>query len=115
MPNRPATWTRVRGAKKVRGPEKKPARKFLRKATPKQAKLDRQWHFLRDAFLLKNPICQCCKVCEATEVHHKRGRGRFLLATETYMSVCWACHKLIHDNPAWATKKGYMISRLAKV
>jgi hypothetical protein len=115
MPTKPATWTRVKGAKKVRGPEKKPARKFLRKATPQMEKLRRQWHKLRDAFLLQNPMCQCCKVCKATEVHHRRGRGPFLLTVETFMSTCWACHKLIHEQPAWSEAKGYMVSRLAKI
>jgi hypothetical protein len=115
MPTKPATWTRVKGAKKVRGPEKKPARKYLRRQGTAQAKLDRQWHKLRDAFLLKNPICQACCVCPATEVHHKRGRGKFLLAEEYFMAVCWACHKLIHNDPAWAIRKGYMILRLQKV
>jgi hypothetical protein len=27
----------------------------------------------------------------------------------TFMAVCRPCHNKIHDNPAWARDKGYLI------
>lgn len=108
---KPAPWT-MTGAK-VRGPEKKPKRKRVRAQSTKQAQLSRKWHALRDNYLAENQRCLCCGR-KATEVHHRRGRGRFLLVREYLMSVCGPCHGTIHREPKWATAKGYMVSRLSK-
>jgi hypothetical protein len=27
------------------------------------------------------------------------------------MAVCFWCHRKIHDNPAWARARGYILSR----
>lgn len=108
-----APWTRVPGAK-VRGPEKKPKRR-VRAQSKKQAKLSRAWHTMRGLYLAQFPWCHC-EGCprQATEVHHMRGRGRYLLDTRTFMAVCADCHRKIHNNVGWAMEKGYMLSRLAK-
>lgn len=89
---------------------------------------DRQAHYraLRMEFLKKVRWCQvglCLRsekgsdgvsrvyLNRATQVHHKRGRGRWLLDDKTFLAVCDGCHRHIHDNPAWAMQQGYMESR----
>lgn len=47
----------------------------------------------------------------ATECHHRRGRGRFLLDTSTWMALSFDMHRWVHNNPAQAYAKGYMLKR----
>jgi hypothetical protein len=125
MPTKPATWTRVKGAKKVRGPEKKPARKYLRKASPKQAKRLREYHRRRKIWLAKpeNKFCHVCLefktklpfVRLTDDVHHKAGRrGSNLLDESTWLAVCRTHHDAIHTLPHFAVSNGYSVSRLSK-
>lgn len=108
-----ATWT-LNGAK-VRGPEKKHRRKYLRRKGTAQAKLDAKWKMVRETLLKGRFMCECHCGRRAAEVHHKKGRGKYLLVIDFLMAVCHQCHDKIHRNPAWAAAKGYMASRLAKV
>lgn len=48
----------------------------------------------------------------ATQVHHKRGRGLYLLDLETWLAVCPSCHQRIELNPAWAKLIGLSLDRL---
>jgi hypothetical protein len=70
----------------------------------------------RKAFLLTHPTCQfgtCQK--KATEVHHKRGRGKkYLCDPKTFLAVCGGHHKFIETHPHFAREKGYTLSRLSK-
>jgi hypothetical protein len=52
-----------------------------------------------------------CEVCGmyATDIHHKKGRGKNLCKKESFMAVCRKCHTYIHDNPAWARENNYLI------
>lgn len=44
-----------------------------------------------------------------TEVHHMRGRGRYLLDQTTWLPVCFTCHhEKIHKHPAWARENGFL-------
>lgn len=55
-----------------------------------------------------------CKVCgkEATDVHHKYKRlSGALLDTETWISVCRACHDTIHSHPEEAKQKGLLATQ----
>jgi hypothetical protein len=45
----------------------------------------------------------------ATDIHHKKGRGKNLCKKESFMAVCRKCHTFIHDNPAWARENNYLI------
>lgn len=47
----------------------------------------------------------------STEIHHKKGRGKYLLDTSTWMAVSDAGHRLIHANPKISYQKGYMLPR----
>jgi len=50
----------------------------------------------------------------ATEVHHKRGRGKFLNDVSTWLAVSREGHERIEANPLWARDNGFSESRLAK-
>jgi hypothetical protein len=73
----------------------------------------------RAEFLAENPQCQCvinghrCRY-QATQIHHKRGRGRNLCNKETFMSVCHSCHDYIERHRAWAKEAGYLINRASE-
>jgi hypothetical protein len=50
----------------------------------------------------------------ADGVHHKRGRGIWLMEVETWMAACNACNLYVEDNHAWAVDNGFKESRLNK-
>lgn len=56
----------------------------------------------------KNGRCEVCDR-EATDIHHKSGRGRNTCEKLTFLAVCRPCHQRIHDNPAWAKEQGYLV------
>lgn len=95
-------------------------RKPIRKVSLRQAKLNGQWQKVKREFLKEHPVCglihlglDCCTQ-KATHVHHRRGRGKFLLDEAFLLPVCSICHDFIHRNPKWATEHGYMVSRLSR-
>lgn len=45
------------------------------------------------------------------EIHHKKGRGKYLLDTSTWMAVSSSGHLAIHANPKESYAKGYMLPR----
>lgn len=69
----------------------------------------------RAAFLIVHPICQarligCTK--DATDVHHKAGRGENHLKISTWLAVCRSCHGWIEVNPTEAKELGFSENRL---
>lgn len=56
----------------------------------------------------KDYACEVCGVY-ATDIHHKKGRGKNLCEKESFLAVCRKCHTRIHDNPAWARENNYLI------
>jgi hypothetical protein len=54
------------------------------------------------------------KIQATTDVHHKKGRGKYLLDESTWLPVCREHHDKIHANPAWAFEQGYLERRLTK-
>jgi hypothetical protein len=67
---------------------------------------DQRWEFL-----LLHPVCQICSKRRSRDVHHMAGReGPLLCAEQFWMAVCRRCHDEIHDSPAWARSRGYLIS-----
>lgn len=67
-------------------------------------------------YLLDNSICQCgrCEGLPAVEVHHKKGRGKYLNVVEFFLAVARVCHDWIHAHPKEAMKLGLLISKLSK-
>lgn len=88
----------------------------------------REYARRRGDFLRRRPFCRAAVQCRiervnhegqtvvyvglATEVHHMKGRGRFLLDESTWLGVCSACHRHIHENVAWAREHGWVQSRV---
>ncbi len=94
----------------------------MRRVSPKQAKLLREYAKLRTAYLLEHPWCQTgmcgwgtpVRPTPATEVHHKAGRGKNLLRTETWLAVCRNCHSWIEAHPRESLALGFKVLRLLK-
>lgn len=88
----------------------------LRPRSSKQQKLEVAYSTLRKVFIDSHPMCQA-KVSEsctlkATDIHHKKGRGEYLLDASTYLSVCRSCHEWITINSKKSIELGFSILRL---
>jgi hypothetical protein len=99
----------------VNKPKVKKAAKPIRKIGKKMSALKREYMRLREAFLKEHPYCQYFQhfkeTRHATEIHHKKGRGKFMLDTSTWMAVCRDAHEEIHFNPENSYKMGWMQPR----
>lgn len=82
----------------------------LKKVSRKKKEQDDIYYPLRDEFLKQNPTCQCCYQKDATDVHHKAGRGKFYLRVDTWLSACRPCHTRITDDRTWAESKGFSLT-----
>jgi len=80
----------------------------LRTVSKSKHELLKEYGKARREYLKDHPLCECCRDY-ATQIHHKSGRGRFLCDKSTFMATCFYCHRRIHDNPAWAKERGYLI------
>ena len=81
----------------------------------KLAKSHKEYNILRLKYLSEHPNCMaslpgCTRV--STEVHHMKGRGKYLLDIATWLSVCRNCHDIIELNPALAKELNFSKSRL---
>jgi len=71
----------------------------------------------RETFLAKVRWCPVAKAClgkrvRATEVHHVRGRtGKLLLDERHWLAVSRWGHEVIHRNPKFASKKGWLAGK----
>jgi hypothetical protein len=61
------------------------------------------------------PICEVCGKAKSTDVHHRKGRGRFYLDVDSWLSTCRSCHDRIHSSPIWAREKGFLLEPSDKV
>lgn len=103
-------------------------RKAIRKRSKKGCRMDRVYAQRRKWFL-SMPENQKCPVAlsgliegqfnqkyphhrQTVQVHHKAGReGGNFLDESTWLAVSAEGHKFLHDHPALAREKGWMISR----
>lgn len=95
-------------------PKKKPQKKIQPKSK-KQIELDKIYSQLRMRFLERKPLCEAAlQGCthSATDVHHKKGRGRWYLVVSSWMAVCRTCHEWIETHPIEATEKGFRESKI---
>lgn len=95
----------------------KPNYHRLKAVSDKQAQLLSAYSSLRRLYFSK-PEHQFCKArllscsVDATEIHHMKGRGPWLMAMETWLPVCRACHVYIENNPEEARVLGFSKSRV---
>jgi hypothetical protein len=87
---------------KKRGGKLNPVSARLKKRSIEYSRVRRE--YLEE----KNGRCEVCDR-EATDIHHKSGRGRNTCEKGTFLAVCRQCHTYLHQNVKWATEKGYIV------
>lgn len=55
-----------------------------------------------------HPVCEVCDKRATKDVHHTKGRGRYLNDQTTWLPVCRQCHEWIHNNPFSAREAGLL-------
>ncbi len=80
----------------------------MNKVSERHSKELQQYSQARKEHFALNPYCAICD-CDATDIHHMAKRGKNLCNKDTFLSTCRFCHTKIHDNPAWAREKGYIL------
>ncbi len=88
----------------------------LRRVSKKRAVGLRIYSKLRKQFLEEHPYCQAyatiwypaCDSPPSVEIHHKRGRGKYLNETSTWLAVCRMSHDFIHQHPKAARIMGFL-------
>jgi len=89
----------------------------IKKVSTRQQKLNAAYKVLRDAFIKKKKYCVArLDGCtgNATECHHKAGRGEYLLDDTKYLALCHNCHVFITEHSQFAMERGFSESRLSK-
>jgi rubrerythrin len=56
----------------------------------------------------KNYQCEICNG-QGMDLHHKKGRGKFLCDKSSFMVLCRPCHNHVHHEVGWARENGYII------
>ncbi len=86
-------------------------RSFIRKRSKKGRAEDAVYKVRVLAFKKANPNCKRCGVSWENAIldcHHVHGRGINYLNEETWVSLCRACHRWVHDNPGEARAAGLL-------
>ena len=116
--------------------KEKKERKPIKKVAKKRVAVNKEYMKLREQFLKDHPFCQwsilemghswgfayeldfsewlrCGKAPHprSTEIHHRFGRGKYMLDTSTWMAVSAHGHKMIHAYPKISYERGYMEPR----
>lgn len=82
----------------------------IRKVSKALAKKLRIYHARRKMYLEAHPNCEVF-TCAAysVDLHHKHGRGKYLLDESTWMGICRDHHEMVKADPIWARKYGYLV------
>jgi len=97
--------------------DKKPKVIKVYKIKPMSKKLSSEraiYRNLRIEFLQKpeNMFCAVYPDLRSDQIHHMRGRGKYLNDTSTWLAVSNEGHKWIEANPKLAKERGFTKSRL---
>jgi hypothetical protein len=87
----------------------------MRQKSKKMQQIDAKYRILRKGYLLNNPLCHAALpgcTNRSTDIHHKKGRGKYHNDVSTWLSVCRKCHNWIELNPIEAQELGFSISRI---
>ena len=92
----------------------KPSKKPIRHKSSKMNALDTVYSKLRTHYLQQYPLCcaslpGCTK--QSTDIHHKKGRGKYHNDPTTWLSVCRSCHDWIETHPIEAQELGFSTKR----
>jgi hypothetical protein len=86
----------------------------IKKVSAKLSKINSEYSQIRKVYLTEHPVCHAkihkCSL-HATDVHHKKGRGKYHLDVTTWLPVCRNCHAWIELNPIDAVELGFSDSR----
>lgn len=92
-------------------------RTALSPRSPKQRRLEAAYGVIRKAYLDSHQMCEAhlanCATY-ASDIHHKQGRGEYMLDSTTYMAVCRSCHQWIETHPKESKDLGFSTNRLNK-
>lgn len=83
----------------------------MRRMSKKRQTESKEYTAQRRKFLDKLPICEVCGKANSTDVHHRKGRGKYYLDDDSWLSVCRRCHDRIHVSPDWGRANGYIVDR----
>ena len=87
----------------------------MKKISSKMSKINNEYSKLRREYLTEHQMCHAkihnCSL-RATDVHHKKGRGKYHLDVDTWMPVCRSCHMWIETHPEEAKDLGFSISKI---
>lgn len=89
----------------------------MRRVSKKRQAEQKEYSKARLSFLATLPLCEVCTKVKmdqrnkSTDIHHKKGRGKFYLDQDSWLAVCRPCHDRIHSNPIWARENNYIIDR----
>jgi hypothetical protein len=89
----------------------------IKKVSTRQQQRLSVYNIAAKLFKKNNPVCKArikCIGSPTTDVHHKKGRGEYLLDQSTWLPVCRACHIFIETSPEQAKALGFSESRLSK-
>jgi hypothetical protein len=107
-------WFKTGVAKKRKPTVFKP-QKPMRQKSSKMSSLDSVYSMMRINYLNDYPMCQAKVVSDcmvnSTDVHHKKGRGKYHLDVTTWLSTCRQCHMWIEEHPKEAIELGLSIKR----
>ncbi|MCW3111336.1 MAG: hypothetical protein JWQ09_5842 [Segetibacter sp.] len=89
----------------------------IKKVSSKQAKLNRLYAIA--AAIFKGDHSYCMAKLEGctlytSDIHHKKGRGEYLMDTSTWLPVCRVCHDYIERHAIIAKGIGLSENRLDK-
>lgn len=93
-------------------------RTAIARTSDKRSREDRLYYAARIIYLKIHPVCHVnlhpyCTIT-ATDVHHRRGRGKYYLDQTFWLPVCRGCHTFVELNPKEAIDNGWSLLRLAE-
>lgn len=101
----------------------KPASR-INPVSDKKKALDKAYSLIRQEYL-QRPENRCCAAKLTSQcmgctpgsmtVHHRKGRGEYLLKTESWVSLCLPCHQYVEQHPQEAKSLGLSEDRLSNV
>lgn len=90
--------------------------KSMRPYSKKRAKSNRAVAGARVAFKKENPWCMCCMEEPTAHVHEmasgSAGRPQGVVAREAWLTVCFKCHRAIHETNLWPMAKQLAVKKL---
>lgn len=90
-------------------------KKRVNRVSKKRSVDNKVYSALALQYKIDNPFCRigapgCTLV--TTDVHHKKGRGIWLLIVKFWIPACRCCHDYVGANPKWAIEHGFSINRI---